>query len=181
MNWRWTAKKVAISAFLIFHLAMVAVINLPDSFLKVRLWPVAIHYLLPIGLDQAWGMFAPNPVMHTMHMEVMTVDSLGVQRVYAFPRMEDFDRLQAVPRVRHSKFASNCSVEGNRAHREFAVRHAIRQLDIPREAFPVSAQLVYQVRETPPLGQGKPDRMKPPVARTLDTYRYPSIAEVNPW
>ena len=64
--------------------------------------------------------------------------------------------------------------------REFAVRHAIRQLKIPATAFPVEADMLYQVRETPPLGDPPADPMKPPVPQILQTYRFPTLAEVTP-
>ena len=110
MNWRWTARRLAISAFLILHLFAVGIINLPDSALRQRLIMPVMSYLVPIGLDQAWGMFAPNPVMHPSNLEVLTVDKDGIQRMFAFPKMTDFSVWRAIPRVRHSKFASNCGI-----------------------------------------------------------------------
>ena len=180
LNWRWTARRLAISTFLAIHLLAVGVINLPPSALKARLFQPALYYIVPLGLDQAWGMFAPNPVQHAMTLEVMTVDKDGIQRIFAFPKMTDFSVWRAIPRVRHSKFSSNCGVATNVAHREFAVRHAIRQLKIPASAFPVEAELIYQVQETSPPGDPPRDPMKPPVPQTLQTYRYPSMAEVQP-
>lgn len=60
LNWRWNAHRLTISAFLIVHLFAVGIINLPDSALRQRLIMPVLHYLVPIGLDQAWGMFAPT-------------------------------------------------------------------------------------------------------------------------
>jgi hypothetical protein len=180
LYWRWTARRLAISAFLVVHLGAVVIINLPPSALRQALISTAAHYLMPIGLDQAWGMFAPNPVPHSMTLEAMTVDKNGIQRTFVFPKMTDFSWWRAIPRVRHSKFASNCGMAPNVVVREFAVRHAIRQLAIPADAFPVEAELLYQVRETPPPGSPPADPMKPPVPQTLQTYRFPKIEEVQP-
>ena len=180
MDWRWTARRLAISGFLVVHLTSVAIINLPASALRRAAIFPATFYLVPLGLDQAWGMFAPNPVFHAMTLEATTVDKDGIRRTFRFPRMTDFTPWQAIPRVRHSKYASNCGVETNVAIREFAVRHAIRQLAIPAESFPVEAELLYQVRETPPPGSPPADPMKPPVPLTLQTYRFPTLAEVQP-
>ena len=180
LNWRWTARRLAISAFLLFHITVVVVINMPPSPLRAWLfWPV-MNYLVPIGLDQSWGMFAPNPVMNPMTMELLTVDKDGIQRTYAFPKMTDFSPWEGIPRVRHSKFTSVCGTANNTAHREFAARYAIRQLKIPATSFPVEAELVYQVRETPPPGDPPRDPMKPPVPQILSSYRFPSMAEVMP-
>ena len=180
MYWRWTAQRLAISAFLVVHLGAVATINLPPSALRQALITPVAHYLMPIGLDQAWGMFAPNPVMHSMTLEAMTVDRNGIQRTFVFPKMTDFSWWRAIPRVRHSKFASNCGVATNVVIREFATRHALRQLAIPADAYPVEAELLYQVRETASPGQPPIDPMKPPVPQTLQTYRFPTIEEVQP-
>jgi hypothetical protein len=180
LNWRWTAQRLAISLFLIVHLFMVGVFNLPNCFLRQRLFLVAAHYIIPLGLDQSWGMFAPNPVMHAKTMEVLTVDKNGIQRTFAFPKMTDFTVWQAMPRVRHSKFTSNCGQPMQTAFREFAVRHAIRQLKIPADAFPVEAELLYQTYETPPLGDEPRDPSKPPTPQSLQMYRYPTMAEVTP-
>lgn len=180
MNWRWNAQRLAISAFLAFHLLAVAVINLPPSPLRASLWWSVEDYLVPIGLDQSWAMFAPNPVLHPATMEVNTVDKDGLQRIYVFPKMTDFSPWRGIPRVRHSKFTSVCGLPQNTAHREFATRYAIRQLKIPASSFPVEAEFLYQVKETPPLGEPPRDPLRPPVPMTLATFRFPSIREVQP-
>ena len=58
-------KKAAISAFLLAHLAAVAVWNLPDCAIKGRFVGPSARYLLPLGLWQHWGMFAPHPAKAT--------------------------------------------------------------------------------------------------------------------
>ena len=179
MNWRWTARRILLSTFLIGHLTAIFLINVPASALRdAVITPVAM-YLLPLGLDQAWGMFAPNPVLHSNHLEAMTVDTNGIQRVYAFPKMTDFTIWEAMPRVRHSKFASNCGIPNNKAVQEYAVQYAIRELGIPADAFPVTAELYYQVIETPPLGAPARDPMLPPTTFSIQTYRFPTLAEVS--
>ncbi len=180
MNWRWNARRIFVSAFLAIHLFAVVIINLPPSAIRQALIMPAIFYLIPIGLDQAWGMFAPNPVMHTNTLEVMTVDNNGIRRTFAFPKMTDFSIWRAMPRVRHSKYASNCGLERHTAIREYAVRHAIRQLGIPGDAFPVTAELSYQVIETPPIDAPARDPLKPPTQQVLQTYQFPTLAEVIP-
>ncbi len=179
MYWRWNARRLAISAFLIPHLFAVAIINLPDSALRQRLIEPVMHYLVPIGLDQAWGMFAPNPVMHPMVLEVVTTDKDGIQRMFAFPKMTDFSIWRAIPRVRHSKFASNCGAADRPSHREVAAKYAARKLNIPAASYPIEAEVLYQVRETPPPGQPPRDPMKPPVPQSLQTFRFSTPAEVQ--
>ena len=176
MNWRWTARRLGLSAFLAFHLGVVGVINMPASPLRVALWWPVMNYLVPLGLDQGWGMFAPNPAQHPTPMEVATTDKDGIQRTYAFPKMTDFSPWEGIPRVRHSKFTSICGQPNNVAQREFATRYAVRQLKIPPASFPVKAELLYQIRETPPLGSPPRDPLLPPVPQTLEKYEF----EVEP-
>jgi hypothetical protein len=180
LNWRWTARRLGISAFLALHLSAVLIINMPPSPLRAFVWWPVAYYLIPVGLDQSWGMFAPNPVQHPATIDVRTVDKDGIERTYAFPKMADLSRWKAIPRVRHSKFTSVLGQPTSTAHREFATRYAIRQLKIPPSSFPVEAEFVYQIRETPPLGEPPRDPLKPPVTQVLATYRFPSMAEVMP-
>jgi len=180
LNWRWTARRIVISTFLIIHLSAVTIINLPASTLRQATIFPALCYLLPLGLDQAWGMFAPNPVQHSNTLEVMTVDTHGIQRTFVYPRMADFSIWEGIPRVRHSKFTSNVALERNAILREYSVRNAIRKLAIPADAFPVTAELYYQVIETAPLGEPSRDPMKLPIVQTVQTYRFPTLAEVMP-
>lgn len=179
MNWRWTAQRLGISAFLIAHLAALAVYNLPACFLRERLFPYASTYLIPLGLWQTWAMFAPNPTQCEMTVEAIAIDSTGIQRSFAFAKMTDFSLLRAAPRVRHSKYASNLGDESCSAIRECAARHVVRQLQIPEDAFPVQVELFHQVRETPPLGEGPIDPMKPTIPRTIKTYRFESVEDIR--
>ena len=68
--WRWTARRLAISAFLVFHLTATVVWNLPNSPLKQCLFPRMRPYMLPLGLWQSWWMFAPDPMGTTAVLEV---------------------------------------------------------------------------------------------------------------
>jgi hypothetical protein len=179
LYWRWNAHRLAISAFLILHLSAVGIINLPDSALRQRLSEPVFNYLVPIGLDQAWGMFAPNPVMHPMELEIVTTDKDGILRMFAFPKMTDFSVWRAIPRVRHSKFTSNCGLSERPSHREVAAKYALRRLNVPAASYPIEAEVIFKVHETPPPGQPSRDPMKPPVPQSLQTFRFSSPAEVQ--
>ena len=179
MNWRWIAYRLGISAFLTAHLAALAAYNMPQCALRERMYPVASKYLIPLGLWQSWAMFAPNPTECEMTLEAITLDARGISRSFVFTKMSDLSILRAAPRVRHSKYAANIGDEINGAFRECAARHVVRQLKIPDDAYPVEVELYYQVRETPPFGSGPVDPMKPPVPRTLKTYRFASPEDIK--
>src|SRR5436853_207799 len=124
-------------------------------------------------------MFAPSPTQCELTVEATTIDSKGIQRSFAFAKMTDFSILRAAPRVRHSKYSTNLGDETCAAIRECAARHVVRQLRIPDDAFPVEVELFHQVRETPPLGEGVVDYMKPTVPRTIKTYRFDRAEDVR--
>jgi hypothetical protein len=53
--------RMLLSAFIIVTLAGIAVWNLPGSALRDRLVPLVRPYFHGVGLDQGWGVFAPDP------------------------------------------------------------------------------------------------------------------------
>ena len=69
MAWRWTAWRIVISAYIVFHLVGIVVWNVPDSPLKQALFPAFKQYMLRLGLWQAWWMFAPDPMGETAVLE----------------------------------------------------------------------------------------------------------------
>lgn len=178
--WAWTAKKVAISAFVLMHVGALVVWNLPPKVaLRERLAPTIGWYVLPTGLWQDWGMFAPDPAPSTVALEAVTLDRHGVVRSFAFPTLTGLSVPAASWRFRHAKYASVVGLDDSAAHREFAARTVLRRLDIADEAYPVEVQLIYRVRPTPAPGE-MADPEAPPQQAILGTYRFPNRAEVDP-
>jgi hypothetical protein len=177
MSWRF--QRLAISAFLVFHVAMLAAWNLPNCPLRERCADLAAYYLYPLGLWQSWGMFAPNPQGHTIMLEAIAIDKNGILYNFAFPKMSDYTFWERVPRARHPKFASYFGSDEFAANREVAARHVVRQLNIPPDSFPVEVELQFQVKETPPPGK-VPDPMAPPVIQPIKAYRYPRWEDPRP-
>ena len=62
--------RALISLLIVFTLLAVVVINLPDSALRRSLSKTTQPYLNAIGLDQAWGVFAPDPRRESIRLEV---------------------------------------------------------------------------------------------------------------
>ncbi len=174
----WRLKRLAISAFLVVHLSAIILWNLPRSVIRARTIDLTCRYIYPLGLWQNWAMFAPDPVRHTVMLEAVAVDKNGIMYNFAFPKMTDYSILGRAPRVRHSKFASYFASDEFAVNRQLAARHVVRQLDIPRESFPVEVELQYQVRETPPPGT-RPDPMSPMILHPIRAYRFPTWEEVR--
>jgi hypothetical protein len=177
---RWTAWRLAISAFVLFHVAATVIWVMPVSPLKQLLMPRFRYYMLPLGLWQAWSMFAPNPQQETIALESEVIDVHGMRHVYEFPKVADLPWWRKMPRFRHPKFASNLLFDEFAIHREFTARHAVRRLGLGASLFPVHASLYLQVKPSPPPGTSSADPMAPARLHLLATYEFPSLDEVRP-
>jgi hypothetical protein len=178
MDWRWTVRRLLISAFLVVHIGATVLWVLPECFLRQRTIHAVSCYILPLGLWQYWTMFAPDPVRDTFVLEAEVVDAKGLRAVFAFPKLADYTTLQGIPRFRHSKLAANLMMENTTVPRRCAARHALRKLNVPADAFPVDVELVYQVRTTPPPGEPV-DPMTPMRRSPIATFRFASLSEVR--
>ena len=180
MTWSFRTRRMAISAFLMLHLAALAVWNIPNCVLRQRFMPTARLYIYPLALWQNWSMFAPDPMRHTITLEASAIDSKGMVYTYAFPKMADFGFWESMPKVRHGKFIAYMSGEEFAENRQVAANHALRQLKVPPENYPVELELQYQVKETPPPGQ-VPDPLRPSKTHPLQTFRISTWEEVQAW
>ena len=77
------AGRALISAFAIVTVVALVFWNLPESELRARAFPVVEPYVRSTGLDQNWGVFAPDP-------RRATVELVG-RATYADGRVEDFE------------------------------------------------------------------------------------------
>ena len=62
MAWRWTARRWAISAFVLFHLSALVMWTMPPCGIKTQFQSPYRYYVLPLGLWQWWAIFAPDPI-----------------------------------------------------------------------------------------------------------------------
>lgn len=175
-------KRFAISIFVIGHVSAVVLTNLPDCSMRRMLgrdWVDA--YLLPTGLWQAWGMFAPEPSKDTLTLEAIVRDSHGLIRQYVFPRMMDQSAWTGfMGGYRHSKFAANVGSKDGTANREFAARYVIRALKLRPEDFPIDVQLIHQVWPTKPPEAPAEDETPAPWMAVIQTYNFPNMEEAMP-
>jgi hypothetical protein len=175
-------KRLAISVFLIVHLAAVGITNLPACPLRSAIdkgWVDA--YLMPTGLWQSWGMFAPEPAHNTAALEAVVRDSRGLVRHYAFPRMMDQSAWTGFyGGYRHSKYANNLGMPDSVANREFAARFVVRALKLQAADFPATVQLVYQIWPAPALDAAADAPPLAPLTAVIQTYNFPNLAETLP-
>jgi hypothetical protein len=181
-GWVWTARRLAVSAFVVVHLGATTLWVLPGCPLKARTFGVIRYYILPLGLWQYWGMFCPDPPRGVPALEAEVIDAQGLRHNFAFPKQTDYSVWQAIPRYRHPKFAMNLMDNDPELanHRVFAARHVVRRLGLPAEVFPVDVELVFQVRPCPLPGLLAADVSTARQAFPIGTYHFKSLAEVRP-
>ncbi len=180
MAWRWTARRWIISAFVLFHLSALAMWTMPLCAIKTQFQTPYFYYVLPLGLWQWWAVFAPDPVRNTFVLNAEVVDAKGMRHTHQFPRLADQPWWQKLPRYRDPKFTANMLMDEYKAHRTFTARHAVRQLGLGKEAFPMSVTLYLEVKESPPPGTGVSDPMAVPKLQVVDRFQFDSLKEVQP-
>jgi hypothetical protein len=171
---------LAISGFVLFHLTATVVWNIPDSPLRRSMLPAFRPYMLPLGLWQSWWMFAPDPMSVTAVLDAEVIDARGMRHIHEFPRVAGLAWWQKLPRFRHPKFTCNLLSEEFTLQREFTARHAVRQLKIKPEHFPVRVSLYLEIKEPPPTGQDHADPLTPTRLQSLGSFDFASIDGVQP-
>src|SRR5262249_3449931 len=99
-SWVGTARRLLISAFLVFHIAATLVWVMPVCPIRVACAPWFAPYMLPTGLWQYWGMFAPDPMRETATLDAEVIDAHGIQARHSFLRLTDYSKWRGVPRFR---------------------------------------------------------------------------------
>ena len=177
---RWNARRVVISAFVIFHLSALITWTMPNCPIKAKCESSFQYYMLPLGIWQWWAIFAPDPIRGSITVNAEVVDAQGMRHVYPFTRLADLSWWERIPRYRNCKFAGNMPSEEYAKTRQFAARHVVRQLDMKPEAFPVWVSMYIELTDPPPPGSGVPDLMTEPRVQVLDRFEFRSPKEVRP-
>jgi hypothetical protein len=124
-------------------------------------------------------MFGPDPQRASSYPEAVVHDAQGMIHVYKFQRLGDLSVWDAFWEYRHAKVNANLTDDRSTVAREVAVRHALRSLGLPREAYPVDVELTLKMWPTPALGEPPLDPMTPPQTYVMRVYRFPSWEEAN--
>jgi hypothetical protein len=180
LDWRISARRVAISAFVIFHISALMIWTCPPCYIKERFATVYRYYVLPLGLWQWWAIFAPDPIRDSTVLGAEIIDAKGLRHIYEFSRIGDLPWWSKIPRYRNPKFTANMSVPEYAKQRVFSARHAVRQLGLGPEAFPLWVSLYHERRETPPPGTAAVDPFPPTRIQVLERFQFASPKEVSP-
>ncbi len=180
MNWRWTAQRLLVSAFLILHLGATTLWVMPTCPIRNRTVDLVRYYMVPLGLWQYWTMFAPDPAKIIFTLEAEVIDTQGLRYNFAFPRLAGYTPFEALPRFRYPKYAANLTIDDLHLAREFGARHVARSLGLGADRYPLEVRLFYQVKDMPPPGSPALDPLAPTRNTLLGSYSFASLSEVRP-
>jgi hypothetical protein len=120
-------KRVAISAFLLFHLLAITCWCLPiDSPLLGACRSAIRPYFLWAGLFQSWNAFAPAPKAVNSYVEAVVIYQDGSIRNWKFPRMEQLSLTERYYRERYRKFVENLKEDSSAPLWPDAARYVAR-------------------------------------------------------
>jgi hypothetical protein len=181
LDWRWTARRLVISAFVLFHVAALSIWTMPPCAFKDRYLEPFRYYVLPLGLWQWWSVFAPEPLRENRVLEAEVIDAKRLIHVFEFTKIGDLPWYEKMVRYRNPKFTDNMLSGGEyNQQRVFTARHVVRQLGLGEDSFPVTVSLYVKVNDCPPAGTPTADPMIPPRIHMIDRYQFASLKEVRP-
>lgn len=145
--------RAAISVVIAVTLVTLLVIQLPDSELKRQATRLTGPYALATGLDQNWGVFAPDPRREVIDLQAEVFYSDGSSRAWRVPTGDDF--IGAYWDYRWLKFMEAVVRDDRRDLWPPLARWIARQDRAGRQ--PVGARLIRRTAELRPPG-ASPDR-----------------------
>jgi len=97
-------RRGAISAFILFHLVVIACFAVPTKALAGAK-EMVLPYMRWSGLFQSWDMFAPDPQSVNSYLKAVVITKDRHIKVWSFPRMEELSLWQRFRQERYRKFA----------------------------------------------------------------------------
>lgn len=120
-------KRIAISAFLAFHLVAITCWAIPPDTPLLAAFRNAVRpYFLWSGLFQAWNAFAPAPKAVNSYVESIVIYRDGRVLTWKFPRMEQLSVFERYYRERYRKFVENLKEDSSVALWPDAARYIAR-------------------------------------------------------
>lgn len=137
------ARRILISAFLLFHIVAILSWSLPlNSLLVAEIKQKVTPYMLWSGLFQVWDMFAPEPPMLNAYLEAEVTFRDGRTAIWKFPRMQELGYVERYFKERYRKWANErVRADANAALWPDAARYVARQYSTPGNP-PVRVRLI---------------------------------------
>jgi hypothetical protein len=146
-------REIATSAMIVVILAIGVVGNLPNAAITRAVSPLADRIALPLGLDQNWSMYAPNPPQRQENIEVHITMADGADKVWTLPRLNPVFGVAFSHRWR--KFKESLVTE-EQIRPDF-VHWVVRELTGQGER-PVHVEMLLRTEAIPPPGVSGPGR-----------------------
>ncbi|MDT5054626.1 MAG: hypothetical protein QOF66_2992 [Mycobacterium sp.] len=142
----------AISALIATVILIGVVSNMPDSAIKAVLAPTLTPIAVGTGLDQFWGMYAPDPPSRLEDLEVHVTMADGGNRVWKLPTQ--YDRVVGVA-VSHRWRKLKESLLSEPQIRPELAHWVVHQLTVPAER-PIRVYMILRTEVlTPPGTSGR--------------------------
>ena len=153
-----TSARLAISAFVLFHIAALLAWTLPSNSLLIGAFDHAIApYMYLSGLDQSWSLFAPNPMSLNTRLEAEITYADGRMSIWKFSYPQDYGYFRRYYMERYRKWASNgVRLDQNSALWPDTARFVARLNNDGRNP-PVNVKLIRYWSFIAPPQSGKPE------------------------
>src|SRR5262249_45114559 len=90
-SWMRALRWLGISAFRVLPMSATSSWLMPASPVRAAGVPLVKYYMMPLGLWQYWGMFAPDPMGDAVTLEAEVVDAHGLRTTHEFLKVADLD------------------------------------------------------------------------------------------
>jgi hypothetical protein len=160
---------MVLSAFVIFTIFGIGVWCLPGGTLQTRLAPVVRPYFLGAGLDQGWGVFAPEPRRMTSDLYARLDFPDGAETIWRYPTGNAL--VSDYRTYRWQKWAEHTAIDIRTILLAPAAQWLVRN-EVRNGEHPVEVTLVQRWANTPAPGDHTPPQWQEDV---LYTWTSPSV------
>jgi hypothetical protein len=144
---RW--KRCAISAFILFHVYIMAVWGLPGSSFRFFMTKPLNDYVIETGLWHSWDMFSPDPLSLNFEVEAVIRYQNGAEKHWSFPRMEELGYWDRFQKERYRKWRERVRLDMYSMVWDDSARYVARINDTPTN-HPVHVTFVRHWAPIPP-------------------------------
>lgn len=163
------AKRIAINAFLIFHIVVISCWALSfGGALGAHTKNLVIPYLRWSGLFQSWDMFSPSPKSVNSYIEAVVIYRDNSSEIWTFPRMEQLSFTERYFEERYRKFEENLPDEKYSPLWPDAARYVARMKNRPGN--PVTTVMLVDWWSRIPVAFHADEEKNPRVANVFFTY-----------
>ena len=142
----------AISALVVAVILIGVVSNMPASAIKAALAPTLTPIAVETGLDQFWGMYAPDPPSRLENLEVHVTMADGGDRVWTLPAQ--YDRVVGVAVSHRWRKLKESLLSEQQIRPQFA-HWVVHELTGPSERVS-RVQMILRTEVLPPPGTSGP-------------------------